>query len=114
MTTWMKTKENPPKKSGMYLVIFRFDPLPDEECGLAVDCAEWMRKGDKWTPDPVPQDGRSEYERVVGLIKGDYDREIEEDGFYEQHGMDMHRLEPEFWAELPPTPEGRACNAAEV
>ena len=114
MTTWYKTAETPPKKSGMYLVIFRFDPLPNEECGLFVDCAEYMRKGDKWTPDPVPQDGRSEYDRVMGLIKGDYDLVIEEDGFYEQHGSQMIKLKPEFWGNLPLTPEGRACNAPEV
>jgi len=114
MTTWYKTSENPPTKSGMYLVIFRFDPLPNEECGLYVDCAEWMRKGDSWTPDPVPQDGKSEYDRLLGLIHGDYDRKVEEDGFYEQDHDKLYRVEPEFWAELPMTPEGRAANAAEV
>lgn len=114
MTTWYKTAENPPKKSGMYLVIFCFDPLPNEECGLYVDCAEYMCKGDKWTPDPVPKDDRSEFERVCGLLRGDYDNHVEEDGFYEQSGDKLYRLEPEFWAELPMTPEGRAGNAPEV
>lgn len=114
MTTWYKTSENPPTKSGMYLVIFRFDPLPNEECGLYVDCAEWMRKGEAWTPDPVPQDGKSEYDRLLGLIHGDYDEYVPEDGFYEQNGDKLYRVEPEFWAELPMTPEGRAGNAPVV
>lgn len=114
MTTWYKTAEKLPEKSGMYLVLFRFDPLPNEECGLYMDCAEWMRKGDQWTPDPVPQDGRSECDRLLGLLKGDYDERILEDGFYEQTGAEMYKLEPEFWAELPLTPEGRAGNAPEV
>ncbi len=114
MTTWYKTAEKLPEKPGMYLVIFRFDPLPNEECGLYVDCAEWMLKGDVWTPDPVPQDGRSECERLLGLLNGDYDVSVKEDGFYEQTGTEMYKLEPEFWAELPMTPEGRAGNAPEV
>ena len=114
MTTWYKTTETPPTKNGMYLVIFRFDPLPNEKCGLYVDCAEWFNKGDKYMPDTVPQDGRSEYERVVGLLAGEYDIEIEEAGFYEQNGNTPYKLNVEFWAELPMTPEGRAGNAPEV
>ena len=114
MTTWYKTAEKLPEKSGMYLVIFRFTPMPDEECGLAIDCAEWMRKDDKWTPDPIPRDDCSEYDRMIGILTGKYDNTVEEDGFYEQTGDELYRLEPEFWAELPLTPEGRACNAPEA
>ena len=114
MTTRYKTAENPPKKSGMYPVIFRFDPLPNEECGLYVDCAEWMCHGDKYTPDPIPHDDRSEYERAVSILRGDYDITVLKDGFYEQCDGNLWRVEPEFWAELPLTPEGRAGNAPEA
>lgn len=114
MTTWYKTKENPPKKHGVYLVIFRFDPLPDEECGLSVDCAEWFNKGDTFTPDPIPRDNRSERERMIAILDGEYDIAVEEAGFYEQTGDKVYKLKAEYWAELPMTPEGRACNAPEV
>lgn len=114
MTTWHKAKEKLPEKSGMYLIITRSNPLPGDECGLYVDCAEWMRKGDHYTPDPIPQDGRSEYKRLIGILTGEYDKEVEEDGFYEQDGETLYPINVEFWAELPMTPEGRAANAPEV
>lgn len=114
MTTWHKTKEKLPEKSGMYLIITRSNPLPGDECGLYVDCCGWMRKGDYYTPDPIPFDGRSPHERLIALLTGEYDKEVEADGFYEQDGETLYPINVEFWAELPMTPEGRAANAPEV
>lgn len=114
MTTWYKTAENPPKKHGMYLVLFRFDPMPDEECGLAIDCAEWFNEGDKYTPDPIPRDDKPELERIVDILSGEYDVAVTEAGFYEQSSEAMFLIKPEFWAYPPLTPEGRACNAPEA
>lgn len=114
MVIWHKTKEYQPTKSGMYLIITRSNPLPGDECGLYVDCCRWMRKGDYYTPDPIPQDGRPKHKRLIGILTGEYDKKVEADGFYEQDGDVLYPINVEFWTELPVTPEGRAANAPEV